>query len=446
MKRKFIFAFKFVYVFSDALALLLAFMLANYIRHGFFAHPAYNKLITPVLLVFIFFFYHYKFYNKLQLTYVYELFRIIRAECVAFGFIIVFTFFWRPFSYSRLMLTYFLILSVILIFAEREILKFIMDVSIRKFFSPDKVLVIGRGKIVRALKRRLRMKHQAALWINHYPSDEELRVFIERRGFGGVVVANFPLNHEKVVGIANLCEQFGADFQLVPDILELKLGDLVMDEFFGIPLLRLKPTPLTGTHLMMKDMFDVGATIAGIAVFMPFFLVIAALIKLDSPGEIIYSHTRRGKKGRDFKFFKFRTMVKNAEAIFQEERSEQYRSGGLLFKKKKDSRITRIGAFLRKFSLDELPQLLNVLKGNMSIVGPRPQIISEAKGYDLSAKRRLRIKPGITGLWQVSGRSDLAYEEMVRLDIFYVQNWSMEEDFRILLRTVPAVFFGVGAY
>ncbi len=341
MKRKFIFAFKFVYMFSDALALLLAFMLANYIRHGFFVHPAYNKLITPVLLVFIFFFYHYKFYNKLQLTYVYELFRIIRAECVAFGFIIVFTFFWRPFSYSRLMLTYFFLSSVLLVFAERELLKFIMDAGIRKFFLPDKVLVIGRGKIVRALKRRLRMKHQAALWINHYPSDEELRVFIERRGFGGVVVANFPLNHEKVVGIANLCEQFGADFQLVPDILELKLGDLVMDEFFGIPLLRLKPTPLTGTHLMMKDMFDVGATIAGIAVFMPFFLVIAALIKLDSPGAIIYSHIRRGKKGRDFKFFKFRTMVKNADAIFQKERSEQYKSGGLLFKKKKDADAVR---------------------------------------------------------------------------------------------------------
>ncbi|MCD6311484.1 MAG: hypothetical protein J7M11_03395, partial [Elusimicrobia bacterium] len=158
MKRKFIFAFKFFYMFSDALALLLAFFLANYMRHGFFVHPAYNKLITPVLLVFIFFFYHYKFYNKLQLTYVYEFFRIIRAGCVAFGFIIVFTFFWRPFSYSRLMLTYFLLLSVILIFAERELLKFIMDICIRKFFSPDKILVIGRGKIVRALKRRLRLK------------------------------------------------------------------------------------------------------------------------------------------------------------------------------------------------------------------------------------------------------------------------------------------------
>ncbi|MEA2081923.1 MAG: sugar transferase [Elusimicrobiota bacterium] len=446
MKRKFIFAFKFVYMFSDAFTLLLAFFLANYMRHGFFAHPAYNRLIMPVLLVFIFFFYHYKFYNKLQLTYVYELFRIIRAGCVAFGFIIVFTFFWRPFAYSRLMLTYFLLLSVILIFAEREMLKIIMDIGIRKFFLPDKILVIGRGKIVRALKRRLRLKHQAALWINHYPDEGELRSFVQNRGFSGVVIANFSLNHGKVVDIANLCEQLGADFQLVPDILELKLGDLVMDEFFGIPLLKFKPTPLTGTHLMMKNAFDVVATIAGLAVLMPFFLIIAALIKLDSRGKVIYSHVRRGRKGRDFKFYKFRTMVKNADSIFKKERNDQYKNGGLLFKKKNDSRVTRIGGFLRKFSLDEFPQLLNVLKGNMSIVGPRPQIISEAAGYDSSAKRRLRIKPGITGLWQVSGRSDLSYEEMVRLDIFYVQNWSMEEDFRILLRTVPAVFFGKGAY
>ena len=446
MKRKFIFAFKFVYLFSDAIALLLAFVLGNYIRHGIFFHPAYNKLITPVLLLFIYFFYHYKFYNKLQLTFVYELFRIIRAGCVAFGFVLVFTFFWRPFSYSRLMLIYFLILSVIFVFTEREILKFVMDLCIKKLFLPDKILVVGRGKIVRALKRRMRLKHQAALWINHYPDDEELRVFVQDRGFSGVVIAHFPLNHEKVVSIANACEQYGADFQLVPDILELKLGDLVMDEFFGIPLLKLKPTPLMGTHLFMKNVFDVSVTIAGLALLMPVFLIIAALIKLDSHGEIIYSHIRRGLKGKDFKFYKFRTMVKGADKILQDERNKQYKNGAFLFKKKNDSRITRIGVFLRTFSLDEFPQLLNVLKGDMSIVGPRPQIISEAEGYDLSARRRLRIRPGITGLWQVSGRSDLSYEEMVRLDIFYVQNWSMEEDFRILLRTIPAVLFGKGAY
>ena len=446
MKKKFIVAFKFVYLFADAAMLLLAFTLANYIRHGFFVHPAYNRLIMPVLLVFVYFFYHHKFYNRLQLTYVYELFRIIRAGTVAFGFIIVLTFFWRPFSYSRLMLTYFLLLTVIMVFAERELLKFLMVLCIKRFFQPDKILVVGRGRIVRALQRRIRLRHQAALWINHYPDAEELRAYVRDRGFSGIVIANFPLNHEKVVNIANLCENYGVDFQLVPDILELKLGDLVMDEFFGIPLLRLKLTPLTGTHLFMKNVFDVAFTIAGLALFMPFFVIIAALIKIDSPGKIIYNHTRRGRKGRDFKFFKFRTMVKNADAIILEERRSHYKSGNLLFKKKSDSRVTRIGGFLRKFSLDELPQLINVLKGDMSVVGPRPQIISEAEGYDESALRRLRVKPGITGLWQVSGRSDLTYEEMVRLDIFYVQNWSMEEDFRILLRTVPAVFFGKGAY
>lgn len=446
MKKKFIVAFKFVYLFADASVLLLAFMLANYMRHGLFFHPAYNRLLTPVLLVFIYFFYHHKFYNRLQLTYVYELFRIIRAGTVAFGFIIVLTFFWRPFSYSRLMLTYFLLLTVIMVFAERELLKFLMVLCIKRFFQPDKILVVGRGRIVRALQRRIRLRHQAALWIDHYPGAEELRAYVQDRGFSGIVIANFPLNHEKVVNIANLCENYGVDFQLVPDILELKLGDLVMDEFFGIPLLRLKLTPLTGTHLFMKNVFDVAFTIAGLALFMPFFVIIAALIKIDSPGKIIYNHTRRGRKGRDFKFFKFRTMVKNADAIILEERRSHYKSGNLLFKKKSDSRVTRIGGFLRKFSLDELPQLINVLKGDMSVVGPRPQIISEAEGYDESALRRLRVKPGITGLWQVSGRSDLTYEEMVRLDIFYVQNWSMEEDFRILLRTVPAVFFGKGAY
>jgi len=446
MKKRFTFFFKFVYLVLDVAVLIASFSAANYLRHGIFFHPAYNKLLLPMIAITVIMFYYYKFYNKLLLTYVYELFRIIRSFTISFILVLSITFYWRPFSYSRLMFTYFWVIGITAIFLEREILKFIFGLLIRKIFRPDKVLVIGRGKIVRALGRRLKLKHQAALWINHYPEEDKLREIIVKRGFNEVIIAEFPVNHVKAVSIANICEEFGISFQLVPDILELKLGDLVIDEFFGIPLLKLKPTPLTGTHLFIKNICDVAGSILIIALLFPVFVLIAAAIKLTSRGPVIYSHLRRGKMGRDFKFFKFRTMIENADKIFENEREEHYRQRGPLFKLKNDLRITGVGKMLREWSVDEFPQIFNVLKGNMALVGPRPQIISEAKQYDSSARRRLRIKPGITGLWQVSGRSDLSYDEMVRLDLFYVQNWSMEEDFRIILRTIPAILFKKGAY
>lgn len=446
MKNRFAFFLKFAYLVLDAVVLIASFSAASYLRHGIFFHPAYNKLLLPMIFITLIMFYHYKFYSNLLLTYVYELFRVIRSFTISFILILSITFYWRPFSYSRLMFTYFWAIGIAAIFLEREILKFVFGFLIRKIFRPDKVLVIGRGKIVRALRHRLKRMHQAALWINHYPEEDKLREIIVNRGFTEIIIAQFPVNHVKAVSIANICEHLGISFQLVPDILELKLGDLVIDEFFGIPLLKLKPTPLMGTHLLIKNICDVSGSILIITLLMPAFVLIAAAIKLTSRGPVIYSQLRRGKMGRDFKFFKFRTMIDGADKIFENERKEHYKRRGLLFKLKNDLRITGVGKILREWSVDEFPQILNVLKGNMSLVGPRPQIISEAKQYDSSALRRLRIKPGITGLWQVSGRSDLSYDEMVRLDLFYVQHWSVEEDFSILLRTIPAMLFKKGAY
>jgi len=446
MKKRFLFFLKFAYLAFDAVVLTAAFLLANYLRHGIFTHPSYNKLLGPMILITIIIFYHYGLYRDLMLTYVYELFRTIRGCTIAYLFVLSITFYWRPFSYSRLMLSYFWIMGIAFIFLERQLLKLIFGILIRKIFRPDKVLVIGKGKIVTALRNRLKKKHQAALWLNYYPPEDKLQEIITKRGFNEVIIAEFPVNHIKAVSIANTCEQLGISFQLVPDILELKLGDMVIDEFFGIPLLKLKPTPLTGAHLFIKNVFDVCGSILIIALLMPVFVLIAVAIKLNTRGPVIYNHLRRGKLRRDFKFFKFRTMIDGAEMIFENERKEQYTKRGLLFKLKNDLRITGVGKFLRKWSFDELPQVYNVLKGDMSLVGPRPQIICEAKHYDSSAQRRLRIKPGITGLWQVSGRSDLSYDEMVRLDLFYVQNWSVEEDFRIILRTIPAILFRKGAY
>jgi len=179
---------------------------------------------------------------------------------------------------------------------------------------------------------------------------------------------------------------------------------------------------------------------------LPIFLVIAVLIRLDSPGPVFFNRPRVGMKGRIFTFYKFRSMVKEAEALKPTLLSDNEVKDGVIFKIRRDPRVTRIGKFLRRFSLDELPQLLNVLKGDMSLVGPRPPLPDEVKEYSPSQMQRLSIRPGITGLSQVRGRSSLTFRRWVKWDLWYVNNWSFWLDIRILLWTVSVVLRGEGAY
>ncbi len=173
--------------------------------------------------------------------------------------------------------------------------------------------------------------------------------------------------------------------------------------------------------------------------------MVAVLIKIDSKGPILYRHKRVGYRGKQFDFYKFRTMVSDADKLLEVFKDKSERKGPV-FKMANDPRITGIGKLLRRYSLDEIPQLINVLKGNMSLVGPRPQVLWEAAAYDDWAKRRLRVLPGITGLWQVSGRASLSYEEMIELDIYYIENWSPGLDLKIIFKTLPAILSKKGAY
>ena len=177
----------------------------------------------------------------------------------------------------------------------------------------------------------------------------------------------------------------------------------------------------------------------------PLFLFIAVLIKISSRGPVFYKQNRVGFKGRFFQMYKFRSMVVGAEEK-QSQLQDQNDAQGLIFKMKNDPRVTLAGRFLRKFSLDELPQLFNVIKGDMSIVGPRPPLLNEVESYNSWHKKRLNIPPGITGLWQVSGRSELSFEEMVKLDLFYIESWSLWLDIKIMMKTIPVVLFARGAY
>ncbi|WCD92899.1 sugar transferase [Microbacterium sp. nov. GSS16] len=213
----------------------------------------------------------------------------------------------------------------------------------------------------------------------------------------------------------------------------------------GMPLIHVEHPRLTGRRRFVKRSADVMVSALGLVVLSPLFLVLAILVRTDSPGAAFFRQQRIGLNGKSFAMLKFRSMVADAEDRLPG-LLDQSDGNGVLFKMRSDPRVTRIGAFLRKYSLDELPQLVNVLRGEMSLVGPRPPLAHEVEQYDQWTRRRLLVKPGITGLWQVSGRSDLTWEDSVRLDLYYVENWSLVGDILIVLRTVAVVIRSTGSY
>ncbi|WP_243725745.1 sugar transferase [Actinomadura rubrisoli] len=213
----------------------------------------------------------------------------------------------------------------------------------------------------------------------------------------------------------------------------------------GLPLLHVEHPELTGRRRLVKALVDRVAAAVALVLLAPLWAVTALLIRLDDPGPAFFSQERVGRDGKGFRMIKFRTMVVDAERR-RHALAAAGTSGGVLFKLKDDPRVTRLGARLRRWSVDELPQLVNVLRGEMSLVGPRPPLRDEVDRYGGDVFRRLAVKPGMTGLWQVSGRSDLSWEESVRLDLRYIENWSLALDLQILWKTLAAVFRGSGAY
>ncbi|MBL7499327.1 sugar transferase [Frankia sp. CNm7] len=213
----------------------------------------------------------------------------------------------------------------------------------------------------------------------------------------------------------------------------------------GLPLLHIREPELTGSRRLLKTLFDRTTALVGVLLLMPLFVGLALAIRFTSRGPAIFKQTRVGQGGKEFTMFKFRSMYLDADARVAD-LAAQNEGSGLLFKMRDDPRVTRAGKFLRKWSLDELPQLFNVLNGTMSLVGPRPPLPREVAQYKGDVHRRLMVKPGLTGLWQISGRSDLEWDESVRLDLRYVENWNLAMDFIILWRTAFAVLRREGAY
>jgi exopolysaccharide biosynthesis polyprenyl glycosylphosphotransferase len=253
------------------------------------------------------------------------------------------------------------------------------------------------------------------------------------------------LENHHIRSLAVALESQGVDLVVVPAVTDVAGPRIAIRPVNGLPLLHVEPPRLSGPARVFKECFDrVGAAVA-LMFLLPVFIGVALAIKFTSPGPVFFRQARVGRRGRTFQVMKFRSMVKDAEAR-RDELLADNEHDGVLFKIRDDPRVTRVGRWLRRFSIDELPQLINVVRGDMSLVGPRPPLPNEVEQYGDDVIRRLLVKPGMTGLWQVSGRADLRWEESVALDLYYVENWSPSFDLAILWKTVNTVLLGRGAY
>jgi exopolysaccharide biosynthesis polyprenyl glycosylphosphotransferase len=260
-----------------------------------------------------------------------------------------------------------------------------------------------------------------------------------------IILAEADLERRDVFDIVDQAHKQGITVRLAPDTTALLVQRGEYVPVPGVPLFELRPPVLTGWEWALKRVFDIVVSAAIALLLLPLWLLIAVAVKLDSRGPIFYLDRRIGVGEREFGMLKFRTMVAGAQEL-QAELEEANEAGGALFKIKDDPRVTRVGRVLRRLSLDEIPQILNVLKGEMSLVGPRPLPLRDYELLEEWHRARYAVLPGMTGLWQISGRSGLDFDDLVRLDFTYIENWSIWLDVTIIARTIPAVLSGRGAY
>jgi len=331
----------------------------------------------------------------------------------------------------------------------------------RRGFFLTKLLVVGSGRLGKLMMQQLAASPHLGYRVIGFVEDQEVPLadfgrftalgyiweldqVIRGTRAAQVIVALPSHDHQGILHAANICERAGADYKLVPDMYELSLSRINVDTIEGIPLIGLRRGIANVFQLRVKRLCDILIASSVLLLGAPIWLLVALAIKLDSPGPILFSQQRIGLRGEPFGFLKFRSMRVDAEEALDTLRTTQAERN--LFKQKNDPRRTRVGRFIRPFSIDEAPQLINVLRGEMSLIGPRPLPAVESTNYDDWEKGRFEMKPGLTGLWQVRGRSDIKFDEMILMDLYYIENWSLKLDLQILLQTIPAVHMRRGAY
>jgi exopolysaccharide biosynthesis polyprenyl glycosylphosphotransferase len=392
-----------------------------------------------------------------------EVYRIFSGTTSSIIIIMAITFFIRPLVYSRgmLLLAGFLILALLGVARIGD--RLLREILRQRGIGVQKAVIVGAGEVGRAVMRTILADPGLGYQVIGYVDDDPLKGNTDLgrfKGLGGLdnvpmviqnekideVIITLPwMYHRKIVQIVDECERRKVRVRVVPDVFQQRMQHIDIESLNGIPLIGVERKTLSAGAIFVKRIVEMVLILVSMPILLIILSIVALIIKLDSPGPIFFRHRRVGIGGTEFDMYKFRSMVANAEEL-RAAVSDLNEADGPLFKIKNDPRTTRIGWLLRRTSIDELPQLINVARGEMSIVGPRPGTPDEVAKYQPWHLARLGTKPGLTGLWQVSGRSDIPFDEMCLLDIYYIENWSLGLDIRIMLQTIPLLIFGRGAY
>ena len=360
---------------------------------------------------------------------------------------------------SREVVVLVVVFSTALLCARRAIWRKIIYSRYRDGLETRNVLIVGAGRVAHALRNHLeslrhlgfRFKGFVALTEPEAESGDadiigDVRncLPLARSLFVDEIFFSVPAEKKLVISLVEEARAIGIDVRVVPDLYDGLAWNAPVEYIGQFPTIPLHRRDLPIGAFLLKRVIDTTGAAFAMLLGWPIMLILSAAIRLDSPGPIFYRAQRTGRKGRTFTCYKFRTMCANADKL-KESLKDQNERDGILFKISNDPRITRVGRILRKYSLDELPQLINVLRGDMSLVGPRPPLASEVEQYDLAHLRRLDVLPGMTGLWQVEARQDPSFDSYISLDTAYVENWSLWLDMKILARTLGVVFSGTGS-
>jgi exopolysaccharide biosynthesis polyprenyl glycosylphosphotransferase len=485
-------------VFTDAGLALGCFVLAFYVRHyqsivqrgsgglgwshEFAPYAVLLPLIIPIRLLLLRYYDLYRLRGEFSL--VDDMARVFKATAISSLLIVAAAFLYRggvafrTFSYSRgiFVLDFLLVLSSITLL--RMLLRRGQIVVRRRGINLIPTLIVGRGREASVCISEMRARPELGYRVIGIIDNERSGARPQAEMFEGVPVIGDLRNlpeairesraNEVIISDPNVPGEAlfevmiqtgrrrGVEFRIAPTLLNCLPSKTEIDQVGSLPMVTLFRSPLSSGARIVKRTSDLTIAAAALIFLSPLWLLIALLIKLDSRGAVFYKQERVGMDGRIFLFYKFRTMHVDADDSRHREYQRAYIHGRPdsnlgdderpVFKLRSDERITRLGRILRRTSLDELPQLFNVVRGDMSIVGPRPPIPYEVENYQLWHRKRLDMKPGITGLWQVSGRNRLPFDEMVRMDLYYIENWSLLLDFKIILQTLPVMWRGEDAY
>ncbi|MBM3728437.1 MAG: sugar transferase [Acidobacteria bacterium] len=460
---------RFLFGLSDVAIVTLAFEAAYRLRLALplersfaLSGPVKALLLGCALVAWVSLGYSLEVYERLDSARRSTILRVTTRQCVVGAVAIVLAEYLLRLDLSRSFLALFVTATWLLLLLFRWNSGRLVGWIRREFGGPHHVLIVGTGSTASAIARRLESSAVHGIRISGFLAPDEheapapdlgpyvvrplaaLPDLLRRHVVDEIIFAVPSPRLDGLEEIFLLCDEEGVRTRVAVDFFPHVNSEVYLDRLDSLPLLTFSATPHDEIRLFIKRVTDVAAASLALLVLAPFLGLIALLIKATSAGPVIFRQERCGLNGRRFAFYKFRSMVADAERMKDSLEHMNVRSGPV-FKIPNDPRLTSLGRFLRKYSIDELPQLWNVLKGDMSIVGPRPAVASEVEKYARWQRRRLRMRPGLTCLWALHGRDSVDFETWMKMDMEYIDTWSLGLDWKIILRTIPQVILGKGA-